>query len=69
MNYFNESKTYESETKQNFDKTNVQTGINQNSCCSGMMNMPQCGCAMMPIYECPQERVCHRYICYDVPQE
>ena len=20
-----------------------------------------------PIHECPQERVCHRYICYEVP--
>ena len=20
-----------------------------------------------PIQECPQERVCHRYICYEVP--
>ena len=25
------------------------------------------GCQAMPIYECPEERVCHRYICYDVP--
>lgn len=24
-------------------------------------------CQSMPIYECPEERVCHRYICYDVP--
>ena len=20
-----------------------------------------------PIYECPQERICHRYMCYEVP--
>ena len=25
------------------------------------------GCQMTPIYECPEERVCHRYICYEVP--
>ena len=25
------------------------------------------GCIASPIYECPQERVCHRYICYEVP--
>ena len=24
-------------------------------------------CPMMPIYECPEEKVCHRYICYEVP--
>ena len=24
-------------------------------------------CQTNPIYECPEERVCHRYICYDVP--
>ena len=68
MNYYNESKTYESETKK-YDK-NMQTGMDG---CSGnnvgMMEMPGCGCAIMPVYECPQERVCHRYICYDVPQD
>ena len=30
-----------------------------------------CGCPTNnmcpPIAECPQERVCHRYICYEVP--
>ena len=29
-----------------------------------------CGCQMnmcQPISECPQERVCHRYMCYEVP--
>ncbi len=25
------------------------------------------GACCSPIYECPQERVCHRYICYEVP--
>ncbi len=42
---------------------------------SGMsMNMGSCdNCAQpqtmmcQPIQECPQERVCHRYICYEVP--
>lgn len=44
-----------------------------------MDNMSGCGCScnmdymqnqnMMcpPIHECPQERVCHRYMCYEVP--
>ena len=27
------------------------------------------GCTCEPVYECPEERVCHRYICYEVPQE
>ena len=30
------------------------------------MAMDMC-CPTTPIYECPEERVCHRYICYDVP--
>lgn len=45
---------------------------------SGIMNnMETCGCNMeympkqtimcSPIQECPQERVCHRYMCYEVP--
>lgn len=28
------------------------------------MGMPSCG---QPIYECPRENVCHRYLCYEVP--
>lgn len=32
-----------------------------NSCCMQNNQM------MMPIEECPRERVCHRYICYEVP--
>ena len=24
-------------------------------------------CQMAPVYECPEERVCHRYMCYEVP--
>ncbi len=68
MNYFNESKTYESETKK-YDKTSAQMGMEGSSCSTGIMDMgmPSYGCGMMPVYECPQERVCHRYICYDVP--
>ena len=25
------------------------------------------GIVCPPVYECPQERVCHRYICHEVP--
>lgn len=43
----------------------------------GNYAMPYGGCCPMdpcpqmcpPIYECPQERVCHRMINYEVPQE
>lgn len=31
------------------------------------MSMGMGCCPVMPVYECPEERVCHRYICYDVP--
>lgn len=34
-------------------------------CCH--QEMPQCGMMCDPIYECPQERVCHRVINYEVP--
>lgn len=76
MNYFNESYNQETEVKKSYDKTNMQMNNDGgSSCCScgsgmnmGMPTaMPQYGCSMMPIYECPQERVCHRYVCYDVP--
>ena len=32
------------------------------SCCT-----PQMGSVCPPVYECPQEKVCHRYICHEVP--
>ncbi|MDD5865881.1 MAG: hypothetical protein PUD07_05335 [bacterium] len=36
------------------------------SCCMGRVeNIPGQMCE--PVYECPEERVCHRYICYEVP--
>lgn len=37
-----------------------------------MFNDTQAGypnCACPPVYECPQERVCERYIVHEVPQE
>lgn len=36
----------------------------------GNMSMPAaaCGCTCEPVMECPQERVCHRELCYEVPQ-
>ena len=33
-----------------------------------MNNGAACGsCMCQPVMECPEERVCHREICYDVP--
>ena len=45
------------------------------SCCSleqmqpqtMMYSQPQESMMCPPIHECPQERVCHRYMCYEVP--
>ena len=64
MNYFNESFKEETEMKKSFDKTKIggDASFASVSCDSGMMAMP--GCVQNPIYECPQERVCHRYICH-----
>lgn len=39
----------------NMDNVSVNNNPNMGSCC------------VEPIYECPEERVCHRYFCYDVP--
>lgn len=45
---------------------NMNMGMNNMNCC--MMNPCQ-NMMCPPIQECPQERVCHRYICYEVPQD
>ncbi len=43
--------------------------------CSMNMYMPNMmgeslpGVVCPPIYECPRETVCHRYICHEVPQD
>ncbi len=71
MNYFNESSTFDTEMKKSFEKTSMGTSdasANMTMGCDcGAMNTPMMGACASPIYECPQERVCHRYICYDVP--
>lgn len=38
-------------------------------CCSSMMGESLPGVVCPPVYECPRETVCHRYICHEVPQE
>lgn len=37
------------------------------SCCNYDYMQPQSMTMCPPIQECPQERVCHRYMCYEVP--
>ena len=34
---------------------------------NNMESMAPCCPVMPPIYECPQERICHREFCYKVP--
>lgn len=47
---------------------NMNMGYNMNSCCDmNMMGETMPGVVCPPIYECPRETVCHRYICHEVP--
>lgn len=47
---------------------NMNMGYNMNSCCNmNMMGEAMPGVVCPPIYECPRETVCHRYICHEVP--
>ncbi len=55
---------------------NEMESMNMNMDFSYMNNMPMNNCCSMnpcmtemcpPVYECPQERVCHRTINYEVP--
>lgn len=71
MNYFNE-KSYEDVNAKAYDKK----AMGEHTTCSSEMSMNMnmgmdmgmnYGCGCMPVYECPRERVCHRYICYNVP--
>ena len=59
MNFFNETKTTEEMTGFNTGNVMGDTTFNE--------NMSVVGCSTTPVYECPQERVCHRYINYEVP--
>lgn len=56
----------------NFDSSMGSMNMEWNGYMGGMPNaccqMPTCAPTMCPpIYECPQERVCHRTINYEVP--
>ena len=47
-----------------FNEMSFEGNVENNTCsCNmGIQNM-MCN----PIEECPQERICHKYICYEVP--
>ena len=61
------------DTTMNFEKTSdtkttgttPNSSYNYSSSCN--CGMPECGMMCPPIQECPQERICHRYINYEVP--
>lgn len=51
-----------------YSDTNYEGTMNMNSCgCEMDYMQPQTMMMCPPIHECPQERVCHRYMCYEVP--
>ena len=49
-----------------YSETNFEENMGGSSNCF-TMNMPNSQIMCEPIQEIPQERVCHRYICYEVP--
>ena len=62
MNYFNES------FKEEYASKNMDKKVMGAPCANeAEVQMPMGMCDCSAIYECPQERVCHRYICHDVP--
>lgn len=66
MKYYGEDFAKDMKQDKMFEKGGemaMPCGEAMNSCCEPMM----AGTCCQPIYECPQERVCHRYICYEVP--
>ena len=63
-----------------FNKESMESLKSEHEHMQGMENMKCSGCPEVmqcpiqtqccdPIYECPEERVEHRYINYEVPQE
>ena len=61
MNYFNEEIKEMKQDKMFDGKQDMGT-----PCCEDAPMMMG-GTCCSPIYECPQERVVNRYICYEVP--
>ncbi len=72
MNFesFKQEMASEQKVNMNYDQSNMQAGyttpamdMGSMGCCPSTMM----GTCCSPIYECPRENVCHRYICYEVP--
>ncbi len=57
------NRCYENE---NMNNANMDASANA-SMTSGMPCQPNPGCVCPPVMECPQERVCHRQMMYEVP--
>ncbi len=59
-----EQTKFEYNTEASYDQT---MNMGTTGCCDMGMSMPSQTTMCPPIQECPQERVCHRYMCYEVP--
>ena len=66
MNFESFKQEMASDQKINYDSMNMTGGYAQSSMDMGS-SCCQASTPCMPIYECPRENVCHRYICYEVP--
>ncbi len=53
-------------SKGDMPKMNIDYGMGC-GCSNEMMGETMPGVVCPPIYECPRETVCHRYICHEVP--
>lgn len=50
-----------------FSEMNFDDGMNMGANCNNYGYCQQPSAICQPVQECPQERVCHRYLCYEVP--
>lgn len=50
-----------------FDNSEMVNPNTQGNAMGMDMSMGCNGCTCPPVMECPQERVCHRQMCYEVP--
>ncbi|MDE5539091.1 MAG: hypothetical protein K2J20_01220 [Bacilli bacterium] len=66
----NNNRDYESMQAEGYFNANYESGnVPAGSCCEAgaMMGETMPGVVCPPVYECPRETVCHRYICHEVP--